>query len=463
MNTITLSTFSQEQPIYNYSILGDLHVSIQIQENPYNIPLNSLFEMAARINKKRGFLFVSKVLGKHIPVKPSTSLLSGAALAARFMEVFYQRPSEISAIIEGLVKTDLSNSVFKEVSGQLLSLPEPVIFIGFAETATALGHSVFSRFQSQATYVHTTREIIEGIEPVITFEEEHSHAVAHRFYPIDLEVLRSTSPIVLIDDEITTGRTALNIIREIQSKYPRKHYAVVSLLDWRSKEDCLRYKETEEELGIQITSVSLLKGEIQVSGSPVGSESDTTEYFTSDDVECVKEINLNTVGMKRIAFPSINSTGSVNYTPYLQATGRFGLCVSDQRKFEFESEALGTFLQKYRTGKTLCMGTGEFMYVPMMLSAYMGEEVWYQSTTRSPIHPADCEGYAVKNKASFICPDDPAVTNYFYNIPEGYYDDLFVFIERKTDHISLKSFYQAISKFGIPNKIAFFFSGERGK
>ena len=35
-------------------------------------------------------------------------------------------------------------------------LPEEVLFIGFAETATALGHSMFQCFQN-AKYVHTTR------------------------------------------------------------------------------------------------------------------------------------------------------------------------------------------------------------------------------------------------------------------------------------------------------------------
>ena len=35
-----------------------------------NKKLDSLIGFGSRINKKRGFLFVSKVLGKHLPVKP---------------------------------------------------------------------------------------------------------------------------------------------------------------------------------------------------------------------------------------------------------------------------------------------------------------------------------------------------------------------------------------------------------
>ena len=36
-----------------------------------DIALDQLCGFAARRNPKRGFLFVSKVLGKHIPVRPS--------------------------------------------------------------------------------------------------------------------------------------------------------------------------------------------------------------------------------------------------------------------------------------------------------------------------------------------------------------------------------------------------------
>ncbi|MEC1550449.1 phosphoribosyltransferase domain-containing protein [Bacillus rugosus] len=45
-------------------------VDLSVTDNPLSIPEQVLFEMAARVNKKRGFLFVSKVLGKHIPVHP---------------------------------------------------------------------------------------------------------------------------------------------------------------------------------------------------------------------------------------------------------------------------------------------------------------------------------------------------------------------------------------------------------
>ena len=50
-----------------YDVLDDLTVEVEVLHNPYHFQLDQLFQMATRINKKRSFLFVSKVLGKHLP------------------------------------------------------------------------------------------------------------------------------------------------------------------------------------------------------------------------------------------------------------------------------------------------------------------------------------------------------------------------------------------------------------
>src|SRR6476620_5963058 len=71
---------------YTYTILDAITCSIEVRDNPYQLPLEELFTMAARINKKRSFLFVSKVLGKHFPIVPQKGLLTGALLAARYAE-----------------------------------------------------------------------------------------------------------------------------------------------------------------------------------------------------------------------------------------------------------------------------------------------------------------------------------------------------------------------------------------
>ena len=39
------------------------------------------------------------------------------------------------------------------------------------------------------SYIHTTREVIEGSASIINFSEEHSHAVAHYCYAKDPQML----------------------------------------------------------------------------------------------------------------------------------------------------------------------------------------------------------------------------------------------------------------------------------
>ncbi len=176
--------------------------------------------MAARINKKRSFLFVSTILGKHLPIKPAVSLSSGVALAARYLEILHNISHPFQKEILNLISLEI-DEIPEEVFRYQYPLQEEVVFIGFAETATALGHSMFQCFQN-AKYVHTTRESIPHLESVITFEEEHSHATSHRCY-VDESFFQNNNPIVLVDDEMTTGKTALNIIRSIQNKFHEKN------------------------------------------------------------------------------------------------------------------------------------------------------------------------------------------------------------------------------------------------
>ena len=82
-------------------------------------------------------------------------------------------------------------------------------------------------------------------------------------------------------------------------------------------------------------------------------------------------------------------------------------------------------------GTTLCVGTGEFMYIPMKLASFMGENTYYQSTTRSPIYPNDEEHYGAMTGFRFTNPEDDDVINYLYNIKANQYDDIFLFFERK--------------------------------
>src|SRR5947207_1223592 len=84
MKNIQTSTLSNKECSFN--ILNSIQVEVHVEKNDYNLPLDDLFMMAARINKKRSFLFVSKVLGKHFPNNPNKGLLTSSLLAARYYE-----------------------------------------------------------------------------------------------------------------------------------------------------------------------------------------------------------------------------------------------------------------------------------------------------------------------------------------------------------------------------------------
>ena len=168
-----------------------------------------LLGFAERINPKRAFLFVSKVLGRHIPVSPS---------------------------IMRHAFTDLAELVPDD-------LPEPVLVIGMAETAVGLGagvHQVLQQRYPEAIYVTTTRHPVHGAPLLARFLEEHSHAQDQLLYgspdaELQQQILNSKS-IVLVDDEASTGKTFVNLIHALQQAGLNQisHVVTATLADWSS-------------------------------------------------------------------------------------------------------------------------------------------------------------------------------------------------------------------------------------
>jgi hypothetical protein len=434
-----------------YKIIGDLQITLKVTRNPFNLPLDSLFGMAARINKKRSFLFVSKLLGKHLAVNPNVSLLSGAALGILYQEHMGGAvPYPINDIIGAFGEQHNTSDMYNRIKSNPLQISEPTLFIGFAETATALGHSMFDIFSGPTKFLHTTRDMVFGLNSTLSFEEEHSHATAQRCYALDDNFFCGEAPVVLVDDEITTGKTALNIIRDLHNKHPRSRYVVASLLDWRSEKDIQLYRDAEQKLGITITCLSLIQGQITVSGGPIELKRD--EAFTSDIAPKI-QLESHHIGnyFDLLHFESVNASKDKNDLPYLESTGRFGMVGRDILKLDKQIHACSEYLKSKRKGKrTLCMGTGEFMYIPMRIAAGMGEGVLYQSSTRSPIHPHDGDEYAIHNVYPFECPEDSTIANFFYNVSHDSYDEIFVFLERSTNGERLATYMEALKRTAVP-------------
>ena len=452
----TISSVSSPKR-YTYNLKGQT-VTVKLTNNPFDFEPQTLFSLAARKNKKRGFLFVSKVLGKHVPNDPFIPLLAGAALAAQFLSKIHGvEHVDTPAMIQALKSHEETRAVYETVINRaLIALPHKTLFIGFAETATGLGHAVFSLFD-QAYYLHTTREQILNLASEFNFNEEHSHAVNHRCYPLDAELIKTSKTIVLVDDEITTGKTALNFIRAIHAKFPKTNYVVLSLLDWRTAEDRASYRKLEQQLDIIITTTSLLEGEIAVSGDPMTEQPDPLNHALRPDISeapvipDLKLLKLN----EQVPNFSGASVDNKNVPPYLLFTGRFGLSTLDNQQVLPLAREIGEQLKLGRISeKTLCLGTGEFMYFPMLVSAYMGKGIRFHTTTRSPIYSLGEPQYGIQNAFSFENPDEASTLNYIYNVPFDAYDEVYVFFEREVSEKKLASMLEALHECGIP-RLAF--------
>ena len=368
-----------------------MSVDINIRKNKYNLNLNDLIVMGKRINnEKRNFLFISKVLGKHIEAKPSVC-------------------KEIGCKLAGLIFN-------KEEKGESYKNNEKICVLGFAETATGLGMAVASYIQN-SYYLTTTREDIKEIKSILKFEEEHSHATTHKCFPLDKDKLINSEKIILVDDEITTGKSMINIIKELKEVTNAKKFIIVSILDWRNEEHRKVYDDLVNKENINVEVLSLISGEIKIK--------DTTTYMDNNDnvINDTTDV-LNYNALDRI---DLKTNYEKEVESYLLHTGRFGVDFNEIQALESKCEDIANKLQELveSNEKILVLGHGENIYIPCRIASYINGDVYFKSTTRSPIYCENIDGYPIKEKHAFY---HKGVKYYFYNKSE---------IEKKYDKVIL--------------------------
>ncbi|SNX68264.1 phosphoribosyltransferase-like predicted ribonucleoside biosynthesis protein [Bacillus oleivorans] len=446
-----------------FHIAKSLAIKVKIEHNPYQLSLDDCFKMALRNNKKRAFLFVSKWLGKHIPIEPKKSLFIGALLGYEYKR--QKQNEKVSARIIDLIHSIFNKPRELDESEWVFQTDDPVTFIGFAETATALGYSMFRCFPN-SRFFHTTREEVVGRDSFITFEEEHSHATSHRCY-VDESYINHQEEIVLIDDELTTGKTVRNIIRSIQKHFPRKRYTVVTILDWRSPEDRELFKELEQECNCEVRVVSLIRGTMTLN------QTGPLQFDQSEGGEkslSIMNPEITLTHLSAICSPpfemirnfSLSSNMETYQVPFLKETGRFGLQGIEIPQIEYWIKNLAQQLKKERgSGRLLCLGSEEFMYLPMLLASELGEDVLYQSTTRSPIHVQQTPDYGILRGSHFPAPIDEEISHYVYNILENQYNEIWVFYERMPKLENVDKMREALMYTGVKKiNIFYFLKGE---
>lgn len=405
----------------NFKLWQNLDLSVAVYETYKGLLPESLFSMALRVNKKRQFLFVSPLIAKHLAVRPDIALGTGTLLAYLLMEdAGLDYPSYADALA-ALIQTGKSDpDEIKKALAYKTKLPERTIFIGMAETATGLGHAVFQHFED-AAYIHTTREHVNGLTPSFVFEEEHSHATSHIVYA-PKGMLEEAETIVLIDDEISTGNTLINLIQALDDQFPGKKYKSLSILDWRSKEQQKKTAELEAARNIQVGVLSLMKGQFELHHSEAPDEA-PLPYLTGGSAVPLQEI---TEGNQ---LPFESATGQ----RYVPLTGRFSLTSEEHDEISRWAEQAAGRVDTKAEEKPLVIGIGENMYLPLRFAHALNDDALVQTATRSPIFASDAEGYPIKEKVKFRLPDAEGVDQFLYNLKQLDINKIYLIAESVVD------------------------------
>ena len=317
----------------------------------------ALFGFAERNNPKRAFLFVSKVLGRHIPARPCAMRAAFAALA-------------------------------KGIDGDA---PGSIVVTGMAETAVGLGAGVHDAFVARTgrrdvLFLSTTRARFD-VPLLLAFSEDHSHASRHLMHvpalAADRALLRRARTLVMVDDEASTGATFRNLAAALAGagldRLERVHTCV--LTDWAG-------------------------GAARV---PAGARSPAA---SSSCLLQGRYVWTDRPGAPRRRLPDADVERRARVSPMRRPDdGRLG---RSSRSMRPPPEGLIAALRGVR-GRVNVLGTGEHVWEPFLLAEALegaGHDAVFSATTRSPILP----GGAIESGLVFDDHEGLGITNYLYNV-----------------------------------------------
>ncbi|NKY40525.1 phosphoribosyltransferase [Cellulomonas septica] len=346
------------------------------------------------------------------------------------------------------------------VADLVADVPASAVVLGYAETATALGHAVADALGG-APYLHSTRRPVAGVPSVGAFEEDHSHATTHLLLPADPALLASDAPLVLVDDELSTGTTALHTIEAVHRLAARDRYVVATLVDLRTDDDRARAAALADRLGARIHVVALVAGqveapddvvtrgatlvaEVDAAGVPVapdGGDAATVQVApAATGPEVTRPDTAGQAGPDAPAggpgdgrTPGADSARprraavrrvDVGWPATLPETGRHGVDTADRQALDAALPTCATTLRDALAagssratdagGRVLVLGTEELMDAPLRLAEAVAValdgtvDVRFSTTTRSPVLAVDDAAYAIRSTVAFSAHDEPA-------------------------------------------------------
>ncbi|MGU3436241.1 phosphoribosyltransferase family protein [Actinomycetes bacterium M1A6_2h] len=364
---------------------AELGLVLEHESSSVGMRVGDLVQPGLRKNPRRAHLLVSTVLGKHIPVTPDVVIDTGALLGSLCAQLLCDNASN-------------------------------VVVLGFAETATGLGHCVATRLNARS-YVHSTRRVVPGVPVFGAFEEGHSHATDHRLLPTSPEVFPSDAPLILVDDEFSTGTTALQAVRVMHAHSPRSQYVIASLVDMRGPEHMAEQQRVADDLGVHIDSVALARGTVHLPEQLT----DTVAALT--DTTPTEAHRAGRVSRVEIPWPADVPDG-----------GRHGFLRSDNERFDAAirsaADALDASLDPDRP--VIVIGHEELMYLPLRIARLLqdgGRPTWFQTTTRSPAYVLDEPGYPLRRGFRFAASETGETSpRYLYNARVATHDPQIVLI-----------------------------------
>ena len=394
----------------------DLTYQTNFSGDSKNYELEDLLGFAQRINPKRAFLFVSKVLGRHIPVAPST-----------MRDAF----------------TDLANLVPN-------NLPEPILVIGMAETAVGLSAGVHQALQTRypnALLLNSTRHAQHGSDNnhalLTTFREDHSHASQHLIYQsvdhVTQAQLLASKTLIMVDDEASTGNTCVNVVTALRNagldQLQQVH--LTTLVDW-SLDQHQGAADSDDAVSDQIAE-RLPNIEFQrhhlLSGAWTWTDAPNPEPITMPSVDTT-EAGSHTLGDTGNwgRFPTLDSTnGFDNYLLRFQTA--FNV-FNKQAQFGKEQFEKGHFDKKQLPQRILVLGSNEFVWLPFLLAEWLETQtqnstVNFSALTRSPI----ALGGAITTMLSFSDNYGLGMTNFAYNVEPSDWDLIVLCVETSADSV----------------------------